>query len=60
LREVSPDREVVENHHVCLSAERPCNGNGRTHTITVTCADDAGNTVVRTVTVTVPKNQSGN
>jgi len=51
----SPDWEVVDAHHVRLRAERAGGGTGRTYTITVTCKDPAGNTVVRTTTVKVPK-----
>lgn len=53
--DTSPDWEVVDAHHVRLRAERSGTGTGRTYTITVTCQDPAGNTVVRTTTVKVPK-----
>lgn len=55
--DTSPDWEVIDAHHVRLRSERAGNGNGRTYTITVTCQDPAGHTVVRTVTVKVPKSQ---
>ncbi len=42
-----------------LRAERSGKGNGRTYTITVEAKDAAGNATTRTVTVSVPKNQSG-
>jgi len=42
---------------VLLRSERSGKGSGRIYTITVTCSDPAGHTVVRTVTVTVPKSQ---
>ena len=42
-----------------LRAERSGTGNGRTYTITVEAKDAAGNTTLRTTTVSVPKNQSG-
>ncbi len=58
--DTAPDWEIVDAHHVRLRAERSGKGNGRIYTIKVTCKDAAGNTVVRTVTVKVPKNQSGN
>jgi photosystem II stability/assembly factor-like uncharacterized protein len=58
--DVSPDWVVVDAHHVLLRAERSGKGNGRIYTITVTCKDAANNTVVKTVTVQVPKNQSSN
>jgi hypothetical protein len=58
--DTAPDWEVVDAHHVRLRAERSGKGTGRTYTITVTCADGSGNTVVRTVTVEVPKSQGGN
>jgi hypothetical protein len=54
------DWEVIDAHHVRLRAERSGKGSGRTYTITVTCTDAAGNAVVRTATVTVPKNQGKN
>lgn len=55
--DTSPDWEVVDAHHVRLRSERSGTGNGRTYTITVTCTDPAGHTVVRTTTVKVPKSQ---
>jgi len=55
--DASPDWEVIDAHHVRLRSERSGSGNGRTYTITVTCTDPAGNTVVRTVTVKVPRSQ---
>jgi hypothetical protein len=57
--DASPDWVIVDAHHLFLRAERGGKGNGRVYTITVTCNDGAGNTVVRTVTVQVPKSQSG-
>ena len=54
------DWEVVDAHHVRLRAERSGKGAGRTYTITVTCTDAAGNAVVRTATVRVPRSQGGN
>jgi hypothetical protein len=55
--DIAPDWEVVDAHHVLLRSERSGKGEGRTYTITVTCTDPAGNTVVRTATVRVPKSQ---
>jgi photosystem II stability/assembly factor-like uncharacterized protein len=57
--DTAPDWVIVDAHHVLLRAERSGKGNGRIYTITVTCKDGANNTVVKTVTVQVPKNQSG-
>jgi hypothetical protein len=57
--DTSPDWIVLDQHHVFLRAERSGKGSGRTYTITVTCADPAGNTVTRTVTVKVPMSQKG-
>jgi hypothetical protein len=54
------DWEVIDAHHVRLRAERSGKGTGRTYTITVTCTDAAGNAVVRTATVRVPRNQGNN
>jgi photosystem II stability/assembly factor-like uncharacterized protein len=56
--DTAPDWVIVDSHHVQLRSERSGKGNGRIYTITVTCADPAGNTVTRTVTVRVPMNQS--
>ncbi len=42
-----------------LRAERSGKGNGRIYTITVEAKDAAGNVTTKTVTVSVPKNQSG-
>lgn len=53
--DTSPDWEVIDAHHVLLRVERSGTGTGRIYTITVTCTDPAGNTVVRTVTVKVPR-----
>jgi photosystem II stability/assembly factor-like uncharacterized protein len=51
----APDWEVIDAHHVRLRAERSGTGTGRIYTITVTCTDPSGNSVVKTVTVKVPK-----
>jgi hypothetical protein len=54
-----PDWVVVDNHHVLLRSERSGQGNGRIYTITIDSSDAAGNHTIKTVTVKVPKNQSG-
>ena len=56
--DTAPDWEVLDAHRVRLRAERAGGGNGRIYTITITCQDAAGNTSTRTVSVSVPKNQS--
>src|SRR4030095_2581685 len=55
--DTAPDWQVIDAHHVLLRSERSGKGSGRIYTITVTCTDPAGHTVVRTVTVTVPRSQ---
>lgn len=57
--DTAPDWVIVDAHNVMLRSERSGKGSGRIYTITVTCADPAGNTVTRTATVQVPRNQSG-
>ncbi len=49
------DWEIIGAHNVKLRAERSGTGNGRVYTITISCADEAGNTTVSTVTVSVKK-----
>jgi hypothetical protein len=56
--DMAPDWVIVDAHHLLLRSERSGTGSGRIYTITVTCVDPAGNTVTRTTTVKVPKNQS--
>jgi HYR domain-containing protein len=56
--DTSPDSQVIDPHHVLVRSERSAKGTGRIYTITVTCADPAGNTIVRTTTVKVPKSQA--
>ena len=51
------DYVVVDAHHVKLRAERAGSGDGRIYTITITCADDAGLSSKKNVTVTVPHDQ---
>ena len=53
----APDWMIIDAHRLLLRAERSGKGSGRVYTIRVTCKDAANNTVVRTVTVRVPKNQ---
>jgi hypothetical protein len=57
--DTAPDWTIIDAHHLLLRAERSGKGTGRIYTIKVTCADPAGNTVIRTVTVKVPLNQKG-
>ncbi|MFN0087493.1 MAG: nuclease [Blastocatellia bacterium] len=58
--DTSPDWEIVNTNKVLLRAERAGTGNGRIYTITITCVDNAGGISTSSVTVTVPKNKSGN
>lgn len=58
--DTAPDWEIVDAHHVRLRAERAATGNGRIYTITITCADSAGNSSTRSVMVRVPKSLSQN
>jgi hypothetical protein len=57
-QDVSPDWEIVDNHHIRLRAERLESGNGRIYTITITATDINGNQKTATTTVNVPKSQS--
>ena len=52
------DIEILDAHRVRLRSERSGRGSGRVYTITIICTDNTGNSVTKTVTVTVPKNQS--
>ncbi|HEV7893240.1 MAG TPA: alpha-amylase family glycosyl hydrolase [Pyrinomonadaceae bacterium] len=52
--DTAPDWLVLDAHHVLLRAERSGKGSGRVYTVTVACADAAGNTSARAVAVTVP------
>jgi len=52
----SSDWQVVDNHHVRIRAERSGSAGQRIYTITVTCADQYGNTSNSAATVRVPHN----
>jgi hypothetical protein len=54
--DLSPDWEIVDNHHVRLRAERDGAGDGRIYTITITATDASGNTSTTSVTVRVTHN----
>jgi rhamnogalacturonan endolyase len=51
------DYVIVDSHHLLLRAERDGDGPGRVYTIDVQGRDRAGNTVVQSVNVTVPRSQ---
>jgi hypothetical protein len=51
----APDWEIVDAHLVRLRAERSGAGSGRVYTVTISCADAAGNESNRALTVTVPR-----
>jgi hypothetical protein len=53
--DTAPDWEVVGPTLVRLRAERSGKGSGRVYTVTINCADGAGNTASRAVTVAVPR-----
>ncbi|HEY8228573.1 MAG TPA: S8 family serine peptidase [Pyrinomonadaceae bacterium] len=55
--DTSPDWAVVDEHNVQVRSERSGRGTGRIYTITIDCTDGAGNHTIKTVTVTVPRNQ---
>jgi hypothetical protein len=54
--DTAPDWEVVGPHQVRLRSERSGPGGGRLYTITITCADAAGNSTSKAVVVRVPLN----
>jgi hypothetical protein len=54
--DVSPDWQVIDNHHVRLRAEKSRGGDGRIYTITITATDAGGNTSTNSVTVRVAHN----
>jgi glycosidase len=53
--DTAPDWLVLDDHHVQLRAERGRARMGRVYTVTVTCADAAGNATSRNTTVSVPR-----
>ncbi len=58
--DTAPDWQITGDHTAKLRAERSGKGNGRTYTITIVGKDTSGNeSTPATVTVKVPKNQSG-
>jgi hypothetical protein len=48
------DWEIGEGLTLKLRAERAGGGSGRIYTIVFACTDEAGNTVTKTATVSVP------
>ncbi|HJQ40088.1 MAG TPA: hypothetical protein VKB93_23325, partial [Thermoanaerobaculia bacterium] len=54
------DYEITGLLTVKLRADRDGNGSGRVYTIHVEAIDASGNRSTKTVTVTVPHDQSGN
>jgi hypothetical protein len=53
--DTAPDWLVIDDHHVQVRAERGRARMGRVYTISVTCADAAGNVTSRSTTVSVPR-----
>ena len=53
----SADWEIIDAHHVKLRADRAGNGSGRIYTIEITSTDASGNSIGKTVLVTVPHDQ---
>ncbi len=58
-KDAGPDWEITGDLTVDLRAERCGNGDSRTYTISVTCADGEGNTSSSSAMVTVPHDQGG-
>jgi hypothetical protein len=54
----STDWKITGDHTLTLRAERLGKGSGRVYTITIQASDVSGNTAQKTVTVTVPHDQS--
>jgi hypothetical protein len=52
--DTAPDWEILDAHSLRLRAERSGTGTGRVYTVTITCADAAGNSSSRAATVRVP------
>lgn len=57
--DTSPDWEITGDQTLRLRAERAGAGSGRVYAITVEARDYSGNTTLETISVTVPKSQSG-
>jgi len=55
--DTSPDWEIVGPNKVRLRAERAGSGTGRIYTITISCTDTSGNSLTKTVAVTVRHDQ---
>jgi hypothetical protein len=55
--DTSPDWQITGDLTVALRAERSGTGDGRAYTITVRCTDDSGNSSMKSVEVTVPRDQ---
>jgi HYR domain-containing protein len=55
--DAAPDWIVLDAHRLRLRTERSGRGNGRVYTVTIACADAAGNAASGIVTVSVPKSQ---
>jgi HYR domain-containing protein len=55
--DTAPDWIVLDAHRLRLRAERSGGGKGRLYTVTLACADAAGNAASGRVTVSVPKSQ---
>ena len=53
--DTAPDWLVLDAHRLQLRAERAGAGAGRVYTVTINCADAAGNTTARSVAVSVPR-----
>ncbi len=52
--DIGPDWQIVEDHAVCLRAERYGKGTGRMYTLTLLAVDASGNESTATVCVAVP------
>ncbi len=50
----APDWNVLNDHTFQLRAERAANGKGRIYSLTLTAVDEAGNTSIQKMQVTVP------
>src|ERR1043166_1977117 len=54
----APDWQITGDHSLKLRAERSGKGSGRIYTIAIQAKDTSGNTASKTLTVTVPHDQS--